>query len=153
MSASSEREKLVSPQVALKEAGVSVRKPPVPYGASDHKAAKQLALWLYVMCGLVAIMVTIGGATRLTDSGLSITQWDLIIGTLPPMSEEKWQSEFQKYQQIPEYERVNKGMSLEGFKTIYWWEWGHRNFGRFIGLAFLFPFLWFMARGRLGPLD
>ncbi|MCI5043394.1 MAG: COX15/CtaA family protein [Aquisalinus sp.] len=121
----------------------------IPAGVRDKRAAKGLAIWLYAMCALVALMVTVGGATRLTDSGLSITQWDLIIGTLPPMSEEKWLSEFEKYQQIPEFERVNSSMDLEGFKTIYWWEWGHRNLGRFIGLAYLIPMLWFVFSGAV----
>lgn len=132
---------------AAMRAEPQARKPAPYYGARDRSAAKKIALWLYVMCGLVALMVTVGGATRLTDSGLSITQWDLIIGTLPPMGEEGWMEEFEKYRQIPEYERVNKGMSLEEFKFIYWWEWGHRNLGRFIGLAFLFPLGFFIARG------
>ncbi len=120
----------------------------MPYsGARDARAARQIAVWLFVMCGLVALMVTVGGATRLTDSGLSITQWDLIIGSLPPMGDKDWISEFEKYKQIPEYERVNRGMSLAEFKTIYWWEWGHRNLGRFIGLAFLLPAFWFVISG------
>ena len=121
----------------------------IPTGVRDKRAARSLSIWLYAMCALVALMVTVGGATRLTDSGLSITQWDLIIGTLPPMSEEKWLSEFEKYQQIPEFERINSSMDLEGFKTIYWWEWGHRNLGRFIGLAYLIPMLWFVFSGAV----
>lgn len=119
------------------------------YGARNHKSARHLALWLYALSALVALMVMVGGATRLTDSGLSITQWDLLMGALPPMSEEKWVEEFELYRQIPEYEHVNKGMSLAEFKGIYWWEWSHRNLGRFIGMAFLIPFLIFLWRGDI----
>ena len=119
------------------------------YGARNHNSARRLALWLYALSALVALMVMVGGATRLTDSGLSITQWDLLMGALPPMSEEKWAEEFDLYRQIPEYEHVNKGMSLAEFKGIYWWEWSHRNLGRFIGMAFLIPFLIFLWRGDI----
>ena len=119
------------------------------YGARDAAAAKIIGRWLWVMAALVALMVVIGGATRLTDSGLSITQWDLLMGTLPPLSDQAWQQAFALYQQIPEYELVNKGMTLTEFKSIYWWEWGHRFLGRFIGLAFLIPALFFLFRGMM----
>lgn len=99
------------------------------------------------MAGLIALMVTVGGATRLTDSGLSITEWALLLGALPPMNDADWAVAFDKYRQIPEYTQVNAGMSLAAFKEIYWWEWGHRNLGRFIGLAHLFPLVWFSVRG------
>ncbi|GGY52807.1 heme A synthase [Parvularcula lutaonensis] len=101
------------------------------------------------MAGLIALMVIVGGATRLTDSGLSITQWNLVMGTLPPLNAEQWEEAFALYRQIPEYERVNAGMSLEEFKFIFWWEWGHRNLGRFIGLAFLVPMIVFWVQGRV----
>ncbi|MCQ8185896.1 COX15/CtaA family protein [Parvularcula maris] len=110
---------------------------------------RPVAFWLLTMAGLIALMVIVGGATRLTDSGLSITQWDLVMGTLPPLSEADWQEAFALYKEIPEYERVNRGMSLEEFKFIFWWEWGHRNLGRFIGLAFLIPLAVFWATGRM----
>ncbi|MBD0427703.1 heme A synthase [Aquisalinus flavus] len=119
------------------------------YGAHDQRTARRMAIWLYVMCGLVAAIVTVGGATRLTDSGLSITEWDVIMGAFPPIGEQAWMEEFEKYRQIPEYQRVNKGMSLEEFKTIYWWEWGHRNLGRFIGMAYLIPWLVFLFSGAM----
>lgn len=119
------------------------------YGARDRRAARRMAIWLYVMCGLVAAIVTVGGATRLTDSGLSITEWDVIMGAFPPVGEQGWMEEFEKYRQIPEYQRVNKGMSLDEFKTIYWWEWGHRNLGRFIGMAYLLPWLVFLVSGAM----
>ena len=108
-------------------------------------------LWLFVVAGLVTLMVIVGGATRLTDSGLSITEWQPIIGAIPPLSEADWQVAFDKYREIPQYRLVNKGMSLAEFKVIYWWEWGHRFLGRLIGFAFLIPFLFFWFTGRLTP--
>lgn len=98
-------------------------------------------------------MVSVGGATRLTDSGLSITEWKPVVGTIPPLTQEAWLSEFEKYKAIPEYKLVNYGMSLDEFKEIYWWEWGHRFLGRLIGMAFLLPLLGFAIMGRIvGPL-
>ena len=105
--------------------------------------------WLFLMCALIFAMILVGGATRLTDSGLSITEWQPILGIVPPMSDSAWQDAFEKYRQIPEYQIINKGMSLSEFKFIYWWEWGHRFLGRMIGFAFLIPFLYFWARGYL----
>lgn len=105
-----------------------------------------IRLWLYLICFLVFIMVIIGGVTRLTDSGLSITEWKPLLGAIPPLSEAHWLQEFEKYRQIPEYQLQNKGMSLAEFQFIYWWEWGHRFFGRFIGVVYLVPFIWFAAR-------
>ena len=110
-----------------------------------------IGLWLYLICGLIFAIVMVGGATRLTDSGLSITEWKPIIGALPPLSDADWQEAFEKYKQIPEYQQINLGMSLEAFKTIYWWEWGHRLLGRLIGVVFLLPFLYFWARGMIRP--
>lgn len=109
---------------------------------------RQIAAWLFIMCLLVAAMVIVGGATRLTDSGLSITEWRPVTGAIPPLSEAEWLAEFEKYKQIPEYQEVNYGMSLSAFKTIYWWEWGHRFLGRLIGVAFFVPFVFFVATGR-----
>ncbi len=108
-----------------------------------------IRLWLIIVAALIFIMVLVGGATRLTDSGLSITEWLPILGVIPPLSEADWQAAFAKYQQIPEYERVNFGMSLTEFKFIYWWEWGHRLLGRLIGMAFLLPFLALWLTGRI----
>lgn len=107
---------------------------------------RSIRIWLYLICLLVFIMVIIGGVTRLTDSGLSITEWKPLLGIIPPLSEAQWFVEFEKYRQIPEYQLQNKGMSLPEFQFIYWWEWGHRFFGRLIGLAFFVPFVWFAAR-------
>jgi cytochrome c oxidase assembly protein subunit 15 len=103
-------------------------------------------MWLWCVAGLVFAMVLVGGATRLTESGLSIVEWKPVTGAVPPFGEADWQAEFAKYKTIPQYERLNRGMSLDEFKTIYWWEWGHRLLGRLIGAAFLLPFLWFLWR-------
>ena len=104
-------------------------------------------LWLYLVAAMIVAMVVVGGATRLTESGLSITEWKPVTGILPPMNEAQWQAEFDKYKTIPQYEILNKGMGLESFKTIFWWEWAHRLLGRVIGFAFLLPFLYFAVRG------
>lgn len=111
----------------------------------DHGRA--IRLWLYVVAALIFAMVVVGGATRLTESGLSITEWQPVTGALPPLSEAQWQMEFQKYQAIPQYRQLNAGMSLADFKTIYWWEWTHRLIGRGIGVIFFVPFVWFLWRG------
>jgi len=108
-----------------------------------------VAYWLFAMCALVALMVIVGGATRLTDSGLSIVEWRPVTGAIPPLSEADWLSEFEKYKTIPEYEEVNWGMSLAAFKEIYWWEWGHRFLGRLLGVAFLVPLISFAATKRI----
>ena len=108
-----------------------------------------VAAWLLVCCALVFAMVVVGGVTRLTHSGLSIVEWQPIVGTLPPLDEAAWQETFAKYKQTPEYRLVNPGMSLDGFKGIFWWEYVHRLLGRLIGAAFLLPLLWFALRGRI----
>ena len=117
--------------------------------AEQHGRA--IRLWLYAVAALVLALVLVGGTTRLTKSGLSITEWQPVMGTLPPLNETQWQSEFEKYQAIPQYRALNRGMSLGAFKTIYWWEWTHRLIGRTIGAAFLLPFLWFLWRGAIAP--
>ena len=103
--------------------------------------------WLYGVAALIALMVIVGGITRLTDSGLSIVEWRPVTGTVPPLSENAWAAEFEKYKTSSEYELVNKGMTLNEFKRIYWWEWAHRLLGRVIGAAFLLPLLFFQFRG------
>lgn len=110
---------------------------------------RQIGMWLMVIVALVALMVVVGGATRLTDSGLSITEWKPVTGIMPPLSQSHWDSEFEKYKEIPEYALVNSGMTLDDFKGIYYWEWGHRFLGRMIGFAFALPMIWFMARGQV----
>lgn len=104
------------------------------------------------MCVLIAAMVLVGGATRLTESGLSIVEWKPVTGALPPLTDTAWQQAFDAYKTIPQYRELNAGMSLAEFKTIFWWEWGHRLLGRVIGVAFLLPFLWFLWRGALTPV-
>lgn len=110
---------------------------------------RALRLWLGCIAFLIVAMILVGGATRLTDSGLSITEWQPIVGAIPPLSDGDWQEAFEAYKQIPEYTQVNKGMSLSAFKRIYWWEWAHRFLGRFIGLAFFVPFVCFWAAGYI----
>ena len=111
--------------------------------------SKAVAYWVLLICALVAAMVVVGGMTRLTDSGLSITEWKPVTGVIPPLSAEVWQEEFEKYKAIPEYKIVNRGMTLDEFKTIFWWEWGHRFLGRLVGVVFLVPFLWFLFRKQI----
>jgi cytochrome c oxidase assembly protein subunit 15 len=107
---------------------------------------RRVAAWLLACAALVFLIVLVGGITRLTRSGLSIVEWQPLIGTLPPMSDAEWQALFAKYRETPEYRLVNVGMDLEGFKRIFWWEYIHRLLARLIGLAFLLPLLWFQAR-------
>ncbi len=108
-----------------------------------------VSVWLLVCCALVFAMVVVGGITRLTHSGLSIVEWQPIVGSVPPLDEAGWQETFGKYKQTPEYRLVNPGMSLDGFKIIFWWEYAHRLLGRLIGAAFLLPLSWFALRGRI----
>jgi cytochrome c oxidase assembly protein subunit 15 len=105
--------------------------------------------WLVSIAALIAIMVLVGGATRLTESGLSIVEWKPVTGALPPLDQAQWIGAFEAYKTIPQYREINAGMSLAEFKTIFWWEWSHRLLGRVIGVAYLLPFLWFMWRGAL----
>ncbi len=105
-----------------------------------------LAKWLFGVVALVFAIVVVGGITRLTESGLSITEWKPVAGALPPLTEAAWAAAFEKYKAIPEYQLINKGMSLGDFKFIFFWEWIHRELGRLIGIALLLPFLWFAAR-------
>ena len=105
--------------------------------------------WLYVVLLVLFALVVVGGATRLTESGLSITEWKPVMGVLPPLTEEAWEIELEKYRQIPEYQLINKGMSLDDFKTIYWWEWSHRLLARGIGVVFALPLAFFWLAGRL----
>lgn len=114
--------------------------------ASAHTA---IAYWLLAVCALLFVVVVVGGATRLTHSGLSITEWQPIAGTLPPLSAAAWEETFAKYRATPQYRQANAGMSLAEFKTIFWWEYFHRLLGRLIGLAFLVPFAWFVLRRQV----
>jgi cytochrome c oxidase assembly protein subunit 15 len=119
--------------------------------ASAQQAPQVRALrwWLIAIAALIALMVLVGGATRLTESGLSIVEWKPVTGALPPLDERQWTQAFEAYQKIPQYREMNAGMTLSEFKTIFWWEFSHRLLGRVIGGAYLLPFLWFMWRGIL----
>lgn len=107
--------------------------------------------WLWAIAALVASMVMLGGATRLTGSGLSITEWNVVTGVFPPLSEAAWLAEFEKYKAIPQYQAINKGMALSDFKFIFFWEWAHRLLGRIVGFAFAIPLAFFWWRGKIGP--
>ena len=106
--------------------------------------------WLFSVAALIAIMVLVGGATRLTESGLSIVEWKPVTGALPPLDQAQWERAFEAYRQIPQYRQLNAGMTLSEFKTIFWWEWSHRLLGRVIGVVYLLPFLYFLWRGGMG---
>ncbi len=125
----------------------------MPASAVDPSrgAPRAVAGWLLVCCALVFAMVVVGGVTRLTHSGLSITEWQPIVGTLPPLSPDDWEQAFAKYRQTPEYRQVNHAMTLAEFKGIFWWEYFHRLLGRAIGAVFLLPLLWFAARRAIPP--
>ncbi|MEO7743095.1 MAG: COX15/CtaA family protein [Usitatibacter sp.] len=110
-----------------------------------------VAAWLLTCCGLVFLTVVIGGMTRLTHSGLSIVEWQPIVGAVPPLNDAQWQETFAKYRETPEFRLRNHDMDLAGFKPIFWWEYVHRLMGRIVGLAFLLPFVYFLARRMLDP--
>ncbi|MGB7244421.1 MAG: heme A synthase [Sulfitobacter sp.] len=112
-------------------------------------ARKAIRAWLMILFALVLAMIVVGGLTRLTDSGLSITEWNLFTGAFPPMNAADWQAEFAKYQAIDEFRIQNQWMQLEDFKSIYWWEWGHRQLGRVVGLVWVVGFLWFLLRRQI----
>ncbi len=115
----------------------------------DRGGRGAIRLWLMLLFVMVMAIVAVGGATRLTDSGLSITSWKPLSGALPPLSDADWQAEFEAYRAIPEYQLQNKGMSLSEFKSIFWWEWGHRQLARSIGLVWAIGFFWFLLRRRI----
>jgi len=114
-----------------------------------EKHMRALRIWLGSIVFLIIAMILVGGATRLTESGLSITEWQLVMGAVPPLSDADWEKAFEAYKQIPQYTEINRGMSLDAFKTIYWWEWTHRFLGRLIGVAFLVPFIAFWIAGYI----
>jgi cytochrome c oxidase assembly protein subunit 15 len=119
---------------------------PVAVGRPARGAVKA---WLYGVAALIFVMVLVGGATRLTESGLSITEWKPVTGVIPPLSEAEWREEFLRYQKIPQFSKLNPDMRIEGFKTIFYWEWSHRLLARIIGVAFVLPALGFWFSGRL----
>jgi cytochrome c oxidase assembly protein subunit 15 len=122
---------------------------PTSSPVADARDARAVALWLVACCALVFLIVVVGGVTRLTHSGLSITEWQPIVGTVPPLSAGDWQAAFGKYQATPEFREVNHAMTLAEFKGIFWWEYFHRLLGRLVGAVFLLPFLYFLARRRI----
>jgi len=123
---------------------------PLAFSAENSPTpSRAVGLWLLACCAMVLAMAVIGAITRLTESGLSIMEWAPLSGTLPPLSQAEWQRLFDLYRQIPEYQEVNAGMSLAEFKTIFWWEYIHRLWGRLIGLVFALPLAWFWLRGRI----
>src|SRR3546814_5515345 len=117
---------------------------PAPTTRQPRPAA--LARWLWAVALLVIIVVAVGGITRLTESGLSITEWRPVSGVIPPLTEAGWVAEFEKYKQIPEYQAINLGMTIEGFKAIFFWEWLHRILGRLVGMALVVPLIWYAWR-------
>jgi cytochrome c oxidase assembly protein subunit 15 len=116
---------------------------------SPNAELRAVRWWLLGVAALIALMVLVGGATRLTESGLSIVEWKPVSGTLPPLDAQQWTAAFEAYKTIPQYRELNAGMSLHEFKTIFWWEWSHRLLGRVIGAVYLLPFLWFLWRGTV----
>ncbi len=139
----------------FEEVGAGQTAPMAPVGGSidarPKGARRGIRLWLVALFLLVVTMIAVGGLTRLTDSGLSITEWRPVTGALPPINADAWDAEFQKYRAIPEYQLQNKGMSLEEFKVIYWWEWGHRQLGRVIGLVWAIGFAGFALARQIPP--
>ncbi|MBU9697047.1 COX15/CtaA family protein [Rhodobacteraceae bacterium HSP-20] len=137
----------------FEEVGQGVASAPPPQGgmiaAKRPGARRGIRLWLVVLFLMVAAMIVVGGMTRLTDSGLSITEWRPVTGAIPPLDQATWEAEFEKYRAIPEYQLQNKGMSLEEFKVIYWWEWGHRQLGRAIGLVWFVGFFGFLVAWQI----
>ncbi|MCC1491881.1 heme A synthase [Cognatishimia sp. F0-27] len=137
----------------FEEVGSDSKAKPVPAGgmidAGKRGARGAIRLWLMMLFMLVMVMIVVGGLTRLTDSGLSITEWKPLTGALPPMNAEDWQREFDLYRAIPEYQLQNRGMSLAEFKFIYWWEWGHRQLGRFIGVVWALGFFGFLVARKI----
>jgi heme a synthase len=121
--------------------------------ARPASRTQAVAIWLFVVALLIAAMVTLGGLTRLTGSGLSITEWHPVAGVVPPLNDGAWQAEFAKYQRIPQFRLENPHMDVAAFKAIYWWEWSHRLLGRLLGFAFLLPFLYFAATGAIARAD
>ena len=121
----------------------------MPPSRSFWQSRRAVGFWLLGIAAIILGMITVGGLTRITGSGLSITEWDLIVGVLPPLSDAQWHEAFAKYQRIPQYLHENAGMSLEAFKGIFWWEWAHRLLGRLLGVLFLVPFVWFAFVGAI----
>ena len=120
--------------------------------SENNNLNQQLKIWLFVLLSMIILIILIGGLTRLTDSGLSITTWELFVGFLPPLTNDKWKDYFDLYKTIPEYSEQNSNMTLSEFKVIFWWEWGHRQLGRLIGLTVLLPLIYFTLKNGLWVL-
>ena len=139
----------------FQEVSATAPSAPVPAGnlidSRPRGARGAIRAWLVVLFVMVAAMIAVGGATRLTGSGLSITEWKPVTGVLPPQGDAAWTAEFQKYQQIPQFQADNPTMDMAGFKRIYWWEWAHRLLGRAVGLVWALGFLGFWLTGRIPP--
>lgn len=124
---------------------------PSPFFRETHPQYRAVGIWLLIVAGLVCAMILVGGATRLTQSGLSIVEWEPISGVVPPLNPTDWATEFARYQESPEYQLLNLGMSLQAFKEIYWWEYAHRLLGRIVGFAFALPLVVFLSKRVLSP--
>src|SRR3954468_19286449 len=133
----------------LAGAAVPVSLPAHGAGRSRERGGRVIAYWLLLCCAMIFLMVVIGGITRLTLSGLSITEWQPVTGIVPPLSQADWIAEFEKYKQIPQYKLLNAGMSLGEFKSIFMWEYVHRLWGRLIGFVYALPLIWFLIRRQI----
>ncbi|ADO42819.1 heme A synthase [Ketogulonicigenium vulgare] len=142
-----------TPRKLFEEVSTETKSTPKPGGIDGGRrpARGAIRIWLAVMFFMVMAMVVIGGLTRLTDSGLSITEWRPLTGALPPLTQAAWLAEFEKYQQIPQFHLLNANMTVDEFKFIFWWEWGHRQLGRFLGLFWAIGFIGFWATKRIPP--
>ncbi len=135
------------PRPKVRRVSIALNQPAgAPALTANHAGIRR---WLWTVAGLVFLMVVVGGATRLTGSGLSITEWKPIHGVVPPLNDAEWQEEFAKYQQIPQYQQINKDMTLGEFKHIFWWEWAHRILARGVGFLVALPLAFFWLAGRL----
>jgi cytochrome c oxidase assembly protein subunit 15 len=141
----------MSKRAVFEEVGAEAPRQRVAKPKARREARGAIAVWLWTLAALVAAMILVGGLTRLTDSGLSITVWDPVMGAVPPLSQEDWEAAFEAYKTTTEYREQNHWMTLEDFKPIYWWEWGHRQLGRFIGIVWALGFLGFLVARRIPP--
>lgn len=139
---------MAKPRSIFEDVGDTARPAAVP-ARRKPSGRRAIAVWLMILFALVVVMIAVGGMTRLTDSGLSITEWRPVTGALPPLNAGAWEAEFAKYQTTPQFELANADMTLSQFRTIYWWEWGHRQLGRVIGAVWVVGFVGFWVRGRI----
>jgi cytochrome c oxidase assembly protein subunit 15 len=142
---------MTKPRSIFEDVGEARARPAPAPARRPQFARRGIALWLGLIFALVVAMIVVGGMTRLTDSGLSITEWRPLTGAVPPMDTAAWEAEFEKYRATPQFEILNGDMELAEFKAIFWWEWGHRQLGRLVGVVWGFGFLWFWLRRRIPP--